>query len=40
MEAVVQVVAVVGGVDTGAATSTGVMVRQASALVMAQLDQG
>jgi len=34
------VAAVAGGVDTGAATSTGVMVRPASLSVTAQLDQG
>ena len=37
-EAVVSA-AVAGGVDTGAATSTGGMVRPASASVMARLDQ-
>jgi hypothetical protein len=33
-------VAVAGGVDTGAATSTGGIVRPASASVMVRLDQG
>ena len=32
--------AVAGGVDTGAATSTGGIVRPASASVMLRLDQG